>query len=155
MVSPSEQDRKPKNGSTATNRHQRTRYYQKRPRRVPPELCMDDDIESCSVVAALLLYRLISQADDQGRLPGHPRSVKAACFPLRNAISLAKVEQALDEIAAAGFVVRYEAVGKLYIQVKNWGDLQGKWGRRAYPSRFPAPDGWTSDWINAGDGDDG
>ena len=62
---------------------ERTRYYATRPRRVPPEFCTDELLESCSPLAALLLYRLISQADDQGRLPGHAKYVKGVCFPMR------------------------------------------------------------------------
>jgi hypothetical protein len=66
---------------------ERTRYYQVRPRRVPPEFRTDELLEDCSILAALLLYRLVSLADDQGRLPGHPKSVRANAFPLRPGIS--------------------------------------------------------------------
>ncbi len=37
---------------------ERTRYYATRPRRVPPEFCTDEGLESCSLLAALLLYEL-------------------------------------------------------------------------------------------------
>jgi len=134
---------------------ERTRYYATRPRRVPPEFCTDEGLESCSLLAALLLYRLISQADDQGRLPGHPTFLRAVCFPMRPDVSERKVALALDELAAAGFVIRYDLKGKLYLQIGRWFDLQGKWGqRRTYPSRYPAPPGWTHDWVNAGTGED-
>ena len=49
-----------------------TRYYSTRPRRIPPEFCTDELLESCSLLAVVTLYRIISQADDQGRLPGAP-----------------------------------------------------------------------------------
>lgn len=134
---------------------ERTRYYATRPRRVPPEFCTDEGLESCSLLAALLLYRLISQADDQGRLPGHPKYLRAVCFPMRPAVSERKVALALDELTAAGFVIRYDLKGRFYLQIDRWFDLQGKWGqRRTYPSRYPAPPGWTDDWVNAGAGDD-
>jgi hypothetical protein len=52
----------------------------------------------------------------------------------------------------AGFVIKYDIGGRWYLQVAGWFDMQGKWGqRRTYPSRYPAPPGWTHDWINAGD----
>jgi len=134
---------------------ERTRYYQTRPRRVPPEFCTDEFLESCTVLATLLLYRLISQADDQGRLPGHPKYVKATCVPMRPDVSERKVAAALDELVGAGFLIRYDYKGRVLLQVDRWFDLQGKWGqRRTYPSRYPAPPGWTHDWVNAGAGDD-
>lgn len=130
---------------------QRTRFYSTRPRRVPPEFCNDELLESCSLLATLLLYRLISQADDQGRQPGHPKTVRAVCFPMRPAITERKVCAAIDELVRAGFLLRYDLKGRVFLQVEGWHDLQGKWGRRAYPSRHPAPPGWSSDWVSVKD----
>lgn len=122
---------------------ERTRYYQQRPRRVPPEFCQDELLEECSLLATLLLYRLISLADDQGRLPGHPKHVRATCFPMRSEVSEAKVAKALNELVRAGFLIRYDVAGRAYLQIDRWFDLQGKWAnRRVYPSRYPAPPGW-------------
>ena len=130
---------------------ERTRFYQVRPRRVPPEFCSDELLEECSERAALLLYRLISQADDQGRQPGHPKSVRANAFPMRESITPAKVEAALAELSRAGFIIRYDVAGRRLIQIAGWFDMQGKWGqRRTYPSRYAAPPGWTDDWVTAG-----
>jgi hypothetical protein len=133
----------------------RTRYYATRPRRVPPEFCSDELLEACSLLATLLLYRLISQADDQGRLPGHPKYVKAICFGMRPEITERKVAAALDDLVRAGFVLRYDLRNRVFLQIDRWFDLQGRWGqRRTYPSRYPAPPGWTDDWVNTGDRDD-
>ena len=130
---------------------ERTRAYQVRPRRVPPEFSTDELLEACSVLATLLLYRLISLADDQGRLPGHPKYVKGVCFPMRPEVSERKVAAALDELVHSGFVIRYDLKGRVFLQIDRWFDLQGKWGqRRTYPSRYPAPPGWTGDWVTAG-----
>jgi hypothetical protein len=133
---------------------ERTRYYSTRPRRVPPEFCSDELLEDCSLLAALLLYRVISQADDQGRLPGHPKWIRAVCFGMRPAISERKVAAALDEIVRAGFLIRYDVAHRVFLQVGHWHDLQGKWGRRAYASRYPAPPGWTDDWVSVKSGDE-
>jgi len=127
---------------------ERSRFYATRPRRVPPEFCTDEVLESCSLVATLLMYRLVSQADDQGRLSGSTRAVRATCFPMRTQISERKVAAAITELAEAGFVIRYEADGRKFLQVDRWSDLQGRWGRRAYPSRYPLPPGWSGDWVN-------
>jgi len=138
----------PASGWPMTGTFERTRYYTTRPRKVPPEFCSDELLEACSLVAALLLVRIICQADDQGRLPGTPKYLRAVCFPLRPEISVKKVEVALGELIEAGFVLRYAVKGRTFIQVARWQDLQGKWGRRAYPSRYPAPPGWANDWVS-------
>jgi len=130
---------------------QHTRYYSTRPRRVPPEFCSDELLEECSILATLLLYRIVSQADDQGRLPGHPRYVKAVCFAMRPDVTERKVASAIDELARAGFLIRYDARQRVYLQIDRWQDLQGRWGRRAYKSRYPAPPGWTQDWVSVKD----
>ena len=127
---------------------ERTRYYATRPRRVPPEFCTDELLESCSVLAALTLYRLISHADDQGRLPGAPKYIRAICFGMRPEVTERKIAAATDELVRAGFLIRYDLKGRVFLQVDKWHDLQGKWGRRSYASRYPAPPGWTHDWVN-------
>ncbi|MGD0020260.1 MAG: hypothetical protein ABSD62_13495 [Candidatus Limnocylindrales bacterium] len=128
--------------------HEHTRYYSARPRRVPPELCTDELLEECSPLAALALYRIISQADDQGRLPGSPKHIRALCFGMRPEASLKKVASAIEELVATGFLIRYVVAGRTLLQVDRWLDLQGKWGRHAYPSRYPAPPGWNGDWVS-------
>jgi len=140
---------------TAASSPERSRYYSTRPRRVPPEFCTDELLESCSVVAALLMYRLVSQADDQGRLPGSAKSVRANCFAMRSEITERKVAGAITELAEAGFLIRYSVDGRAFLQVDHWTDLQGRWGRRSYPSRYPAPPGWTGDWVSVKSEDGG
>lgn len=130
--------------------HEHTRYYSARPRRVPPEFCTDDRLEDCSLLAALALYRIISQADDQGRLPGSPKYIRALCFGMRPKVGEASVAAAIEELVGAGFLLRYEFEGRTLLQIDRWLDLQGKWGRHAYASRYPAPAGWTADWVSKG-----
>jgi hypothetical protein len=125
-----------------------TRYYSTRLRRIPPEFCTDELLESCSLLAVMTLYRIISQADDQGRLPGAPKYIRAICFAMRPELTERKVAGAIAELVRAGFLIRYDAWARVFLQVDRWFDLQGKWGRRAYPSRYPAPPGWTHDWIS-------
>jgi len=134
---------------------ERTRAYVERPRRIPPELVRDDALESCSLLASLLLYRVICAADDQGRLPGRPAYIKGVVVPLRDDVTTPKVERALEELVSAGFLIRYEAGGRLLVQVRSWWALQGSWGRRAYPSTYPPPPGWQDRVFGLGkSGDD-
>ena len=134
--------------------HEHTRYYSARPRRAPPEFCIDDRLEECSLLAASALYRVISQSADQGRLPGSPKYIRALCFGMRPKVSQGAVAAAIEELVRAGFLLRYEAAGRTLLQVDRWLDLQGKWGRHAYASRYPAPPGWSADWVSAKSGSD-
>lgn len=118
----------------------RSRAYTQRPRMIPPELVNDERVEECSLLAAILAVRVVTLADDQGRLPGSARHVRGVAFAMRSDVSEAQVDEALDELAAAGFLLRYDD-GRVYIQVVDWWSLQRL--RRAYASRYPAPAGWV------------
>lgn len=139
-----------------------SRAYTERPRRIPPELARDELLElGCGLLAALLYYRVIAAADDQGRLPADPRYIRSVLFGMREEITSKKVEAALLELDAAGFLILYqeEGTGRKLLQVASWWDLQGPWARRAYASSYPAPAGWRdrvfmkpSDRYGADDG---
>lgn len=122
-----------------------SRAYTERPRRIPPELARDELLElGCGLLAALLYYRVIAAADDQGRLPADPRYLRSVLFGMREEITSKKVEAALRELEAAGFLILYQesGTGRKLLQVASWWDLQGPWARRAYASSYPAPEGW-------------
>jgi len=74
---------------------------------------------------------------------------------MRPDVTERKVSAAIDELVRAGFVIRYDARQRVYLQIDRWQDLQGRWGRRAYRSRYPAPPGWTQDWVSVKDPEDG
>lgn len=111
------------------------------PRLLMPTVCTSVPLASCCLEAQLLFDRLIAQADDQGRLQGEPRVVAALCMPLIRSATERRVAHWLAEIAAAGLIARYESDGRELIQLLGWWENQGA-PRRAYPSRYPAPEGW-------------
>jgi hypothetical protein len=111
------------------------------PRLLMPTVCTSVPLASCCLEAQLLFDRLIAQADDQGRMQGEPRVVAALCMPLIRSATERRVAHWLAEIAAAGLIARYESEGRQLIQLLGWWENQGA-PRRAYPSRYPAPDGW-------------
>jgi hypothetical protein len=112
------------------------------PRLIMPTVCTSVPLAGCCVEAQLLFDRLIAQADDQGRLQGEPRVVAALCMPLVRAATERAVGRWLAELAETGLVARYEVGAVRLIQLRGWWDNQGS-PRRAYPSRYPAPDGWA------------
>lgn len=116
------------------------------PRAIYPEICDSRSLGRCGLVANALWPRLIAKADDQGRLSGDAGDVLSECFPkMLGKVTLRQVKSALDELSKAGQVQLYEVAGEPYIQVLTWWSWQAS-QRRAYPSRHPAPDGW-SDYV--------
>jgi hypothetical protein len=98
----------------------------------------------CCPEAQLLFDRLVSQADDQGRLQGDPMLVKAQCVPLIDKATTKAVDRWLGELDDEGMIHRYDAAGQPLIQVVRWWEHQD-WMRHIYASRWPAPDGWRHD----------
>jgi hypothetical protein len=112
------------------------------PRAVYPEICTSRSVASCGIEAQLLFDRLISQADDQGRLEGDALVIKALCVPLVGKLSVKGVDKALEELVGQQLVVRYHTGSHELVQIITWWRWQQS-QRRAYPSRWPAPDGWA------------
>jgi hypothetical protein len=103
----------------------------------------------CCPEAQLLFDRLITAADDQGRLQGDPLLVKAACMPLVDRATIRKVDGWLDELAEGGMIQRYEAGEQALIQIVKWWEHQD-WMRHAYASRWPGPRGWDDRMKGSG-----
>jgi len=88
----------------------------------------------------LLFIGLFSNADDQGRLRGHPKIVQNLVFPYDTDLSIEQTERDLDALVEGDFIIRYGAGTKSLIQVKNWWTYQQpQW---AYPSSYPPPKSW-------------
>jgi hypothetical protein len=78
-----------------------------------------------------------AMADDHGRCVGNPRIVRGAVFPFDDDITAAHVVPMLEQLAAAGRIVRYQVNGDDYIQITHWTKHQ-KVDRPA-PSLLPPP----------------
>lgn len=111
------------------------------PRALHPDVATSKSLGRCGILSQLLFDRLISQADDQGRLEDGAEYVKAICLPLVAKATPRVVEDSLDELAREGMLLRYRAGGRDLIQLTSWWAYQGSM-RWSYPSRWPAPDGW-------------
>lgn len=112
------------------------------PRAIYPEMCDSPSLGRVGLLANALFPRLIAQADDQGRLPGGAREVLMLCMPHLPYVSVNEVDAALAELEAEGHVQRYAAASRNLLQILTWWRWQNNM-RRAYPSRWPAPKGWT------------
>jgi len=88
----------------------------------------------------LLFIGLFSNADDQGRIKGHPLFLRSAIFPYDN-IPEDQIKADLAAIESIGSVHVYEIDGMPYIQIAGWWKYQSpQW---AYPSPIQPPTGWT------------
>ena len=113
-------------------------------RMIHASIWQDEDIAGLTDRQQLLFIGLFSNADDQGRLKGHPMLVKSLVFPFRD-IPPKDILADLDSILAAASILRYEVGGKQYLQFEKWWTFQRhQWAK---PSPLPAPPGWR-DCIN-------
>lgn len=126
------------------------REIARKPRFIYPTIATSLSIAKISALAELLLWRLLPQADDQGRLTGHPKQLKAVVCPMREEITEEHIPELLEELQDADLIIRYSTSEPL-IQIKAWWNYQAGM-RRIYPSRYPAPEGWKDRVIGVSDG---
>jgi hypothetical protein len=88
--------------------------------------------------ARLLWVLLPTQLCCHGRGQDNPAWIRARVFPLRQDVTLDMVEAAMTWYAGRGMLLRYQAGGRPYFQLTNWGRYQGNTGREA-PSDYPPP----------------
>lgn len=114
------------------------------PRAIHPELCDSPSLARCSLLANALFPRLVAQADDQGRFAGDAYAVLVLCMGrLMRLVGVDEVEAALEELASVEAIIRYtDASGSPLLQLTTWWRWQNG-QRRAYPSRWAAPPGWS------------
>ena len=123
----------------------------KKPRFIYPQIATSLSIAEVSALAELLFWRLLPQADDQGRLPGDPRQLKAITCPMREELSIEKIPEFLDELEKAKLIIHYSNSSTDCIQLAKWWDYQAGM-RHAYPSQYPPPKGWQDQVKGAGVG---
>ncbi|HEX8042811.1 hypothetical protein [Candidatus Deferrimicrobium sp.] len=96
-------------------------------------------VADLSILGQLIFERMFPHADSQGRLPGHPRKVKATVIPMVDA-SAEQVAEQLQKMHDLELIVWYEPDAEKYVQLVSWWRYQDR--RFARPSKYPAPEGW-------------
>ena len=107
-----------------------------RSRNIKPGFFTNDDLGELEPLARLLFAGMWTIADRSGRLEDRPKKIKAEVLPYDNC----DAEAFLAQLAERGFILRYEAVGKRFIQILAWGKHQNPHCKEA-ASTIPAPDG--------------
>ena len=87
-----------------------------RARNIKPAFFINPDLIELPPLTRLLFVGLWCAADREGRLLDRPKYLKVQIFPGDDL----DVDAALDELAHAGFIHRYDVEGKRYIQVRNF-----------------------------------
>lgn len=108
-------------------------------RMIDPSIWQSETLASLTYRQRVLFIGLFSNADDQGRVKGHPALIRSMIFPYED-IALTDIQADLDAIEEVESIAQYKVKGKAVIQVLGWWDYQSpQW---AYPSDLPPMDGW-------------
>lgn len=121
------------------------------PRAIYPDACRSLQLAAVSADAERIFWRLVSQADDQGRLEGDAYAMKALLVPRIEKLTPRRVTDLLAELQRHELVRLYTAKPFDHlVQLVTWWRWQAGM-RRAYPSKWPAPDGWRDFVYGHGD----
>lgn len=84
-------------------------------RYIKPEFYSDTTLSEVSIYARYFYAGLFCQMDRQGVCEADPKLLKREIFPYDDDITQAKVEQLIDELGAAGRLIRFEDGRKRYL----------------------------------------
>lgn len=87
-----------------------------RARNIKPGFFTNDAMAELPALTRLLFIGLWTLVDRAGRIEDRPKKIKAECMPYDDL----DADAALDALACAGFLHRYEVGGIKCIQVVNW-----------------------------------
>ena len=119
-----------------------------RARNIKPGFFTNEVLAELPPLTRLLFIGLWTEADREGRLEDRPRRLKMRLFPGDEF----DVEEAIEALSSAGFILRYAADGGQYVQILAWHKHQRPHYKEG-PSTIPAPknypiQGTENDEIN-------
>lgn len=106
-----------------------------RMRTIKPETFTSETLSLVSVHARWTFAGLWTYCDDEGRGRALPALIKAAIWPLDDDVTAKDVAVHLDELETRHLICRYQADGKSYLHVVNFGEHQKP--NRPLPSKQP------------------
>jgi len=104
-------------------------------RSIKPEFWTSEQVMECSTNARLMFIGMWNFADDCGRLPYSPKTIKAQIFQSDD-INAEDVRRLLDELSSNGLIIVYSVEDKEYIEISGW--KHQKIDRPQAP-KYPAP----------------
>lgn len=111
-----------------------------RSRNVKPGIMENEKLADLSYSHRLLFIYLWMLADKEGRLEDRPKRIKIQAFPYDTDLN---IESMLNDLARAGFILRYSAGDQQVIQVINFLKHQAPHVREK-PSDLPSPEQGTA-----------
>lgn len=108
-----------------------------RKRMIDPGFWIDEKLGTMPALARLLFMGIISNSDDEGRLPGHPALIKSQIFPYDSGITVEQVTEWLRILLELEIIMIYTIDGQIYIQIKNF--LKHQTINRPTKSKYPEP----------------
>lgn len=106
-----------------------------RKRMLDPSIWADEDFNNLSSEAKILFIGIISNADDEGRLPGNSLYLTANIFPFAGMTKTTADKLRNEVLERMKSVALYEVDGKEYLQLKKWDDYQSI--NRPTSSKYP------------------
>lgn len=88
-------------------------------RSIKPDFWTSEQVMECSPNARLLFIGMWNFADDHGRLPNAPKTLKAQIFPA-DEITAENVRRMVDELSSNDLVRSYSIDGKEFLYITGW-----------------------------------
>lgn len=107
-------------------------------RTLKPTFFRSRSLAQCSIPARLTFQGLWCEADDHGRGIADARIIRGVVWPLDDAMTAAKVEGHLEELADTGHILLYVVERERYYEVQRWEKHQSASHRRGGPV-YPLP----------------
>jgi hypothetical protein len=104
-------------------------------RTIKPEFWTNERVMECSLIARLLFIGMWNFADDLGRLPLAPKTIKAQIFP-SDEMSSEIIRGMIEELSKNGLILTYEVQDREYIQIVGW---QHQRIDKPQPGKCPGP----------------
>lgn len=117
-----------------------------RARTLKPGFFKNESLAECSPLARLLFAGLWTLADRAGRLEDRPKRIRAEILPYDDG----SVDDMLNELQDAGFILRYQVGEQRFIQVLNFSKHQNPHCKEA-ESAIPAPSEHSANTVQAPD----
>ena len=114
-------------------------------RMLNPLMWQDPEFGTLTEKEQLLFIGCLSNADDEGRLRGHPALLRAMIFPYNSQITIEEVQEIRNEIAKKmKNFLSYKINGDEYIQFTKWKEHQVIRPDRITKSVIPLPLNYSS-----------
>lgn len=111
------------------------------PRRmIDPGIWRNERVGNLPDAGRLLFIGIFSNADDDGRLKGSPRFLKATIFPYDNNKTDDQIRELRDKCEQLGLIRVYSKNGQEYLDLPGWGEHQRIRRDRHNPSKLPSYD---------------